>query len=282
MPINHDVVGAEGAPIVHSWTSKDALLYAVGVGAGIDELAFTTENSHDTPQRVLPTMAAVIGAGVSGAISAIGSFDFAMLVHGEQSFVQHREIPVEGSLTATGKITGIYDKGSGAVVAVEGECVDNATGELLLTVGSAIFIRGEGGWGGDRGPSGDRNAAPDQAPDQTVSYRVRPDQALTYRLSGDRNPLHSDPWFAALAGFDRPILHGLCTYGFTGRALLHTMCDSDPAKFRSMEGRFASPVFPGEELTIEMWNAGSGECLFQTRGEDGRVVLVGGRHTFDV
>ena len=281
MPINHDVVGAEGAPIVHSWTSKDALLYAVGVGAGIDELAFTTENSHDVPQRVLPTMAAVIGAGVSGAISAIGSFDFAMLVHGEQSFVQHREIPVEGSLTATGKIVGIYDKGSGAVVAVEGECVDNATGETLLTVGSAIFIRGEGGWGGDRGPSGDRNAAPDRAADASVSYRVRPDQALTYRLSGDRNPLHSDPWFAALAGFDRPILHGLCTYGFTGRALVHTMCDSDPAKFRSMEGRFASPVFPGEELTIEMWNEGAGECIFQTRGEDGRVVLVGGRHTFD-
>lgn len=281
MPINHDVVGAEGAPIVHSWTSKDALLYAVGVGAGIDELAFTTENSHDVPQRVLPTMAAVIGAGVSGAISAIGSFDFAMLVHGEQSFVQHREIPVEGSLTATGKIIGIYDKGSGAVVAVEGECVDNATGETLLTVGSAIFIRGEGGWGGDRGPSGDRNAAPDRAADASVSYRVRPDQALTYRLSGDRNPLHSDPWFAALAGFDRPILHGLCTYGFTGRALLHAMCDSDPAKFRSMEGRFASPVFPGEELTIDMWNEGAGECIFQTRGEDGRVVLVGGRHTFD-
>ena len=281
MPINHDVVGAEGAPVVHSWTSKDALLYAVGVGAGIDELAFTTENSHEVPQRVLPTMAAVIGAGVSGAISAIGSFDFAMLVHGEQSFVQHREIPVEGSLTATGKIVGIYDKGSGAVVAVEGECVDNATGETLLTVGSAIFIRGEGGWGGDRGPSGDRNAAPDRAADASVSFRVRPDQALTYRLSGDRNPLHSDPWFAALAGFDRPILHGLCTYGFTGRALLHTMCDSDPAKFRSMEGRFASPVFPGEQLTIEMWNEGTGECIFQTRGEDGRVVLVGGRHTFD-
>jgi acyl dehydratase len=281
MPINHDVVGATGAPIVHSWTSKDALLYAVGVGAGIDELAFTTENSHDVPQRVLPTMAAVIGAGVSGAISAIGSFDFAMLVHGEQSFVQHREIPVEGSLTATGKIVGIYDKGSGAVVAVEGECVDNATGETLLTVGSAIFIRGEGGWGGDRGPSGDRNAAPDRAADASVSYRVRPDQALTYRLSGDRNPLHSDPWFAALAGFDRPILHGLCTYGFTGRALLHTMCGSDPAKFRSMEGRFASPVFPGEQLTIEMWNEVTGECIFQTRGEDGRIVLVGGRHTFD-
>ena len=281
MPIRHDVVGAEGAPVQHSWTSKDALLYAVGVGAGTDELAFTTENSHDVPQRVLPTLAAVIGGGVASAISAVGPFDFAMLVHGEQSFVQHRELPVEGSLTATGRITGIHDKGSGAVIAVEGECIDDATGELLLTVGSAVFIRGEGGWGGDRGPSGDRNAPPDRAPDRSVTYQTRPDQALLYRLSGDRNPLHSDPWFAQLAGFDRPILHGLCTYGFTGRALLHAMCDSDPARFRSMEGRFASPVFPGEALTIDMWNAGSGECVFVTRGGDGRVVLAGGRHTFD-
>ncbi len=281
MPIRHDVVGAEGAPVQHSWTSKDALLYAVGVGAGIDELAFTTENSHDVTQRVLPTMAAVIGGGVASAISAVGPFDFAMLVHGEQSFIQHRELPVEGSLTATGRITGIHDKGSGAVIAVEGQCIDDATGELLLTVGSAVFIRGEGGWGGDRGPSGDRNAPPDRAPDRSVTYQTRPDQALTYRLSGDRNPLHSDPWFAQLAGFDRPILHGLCTYGFTGRALLHTMCDSDPARFRSMEGRFASPVFPGEALTVDMWNVGDGECVFVTRGGDGRIVLAGGRHTFD-
>ena len=280
MPIRHDVVGTEGAPMQHAWTSKDALLYAVGVGAGIEELAFTTENSHDVTQRVLPTMAAVIGGGVASAISAIGPFDFSMLVHGEQSFVQHRELPVEGSLTATGRITGIYDKGSGAVVAVEGECIDDATGELLLTVGSAVFIRGEGGWGGDRGPSGDRNAPPDRAPDRSVTYETRPDQALVYRLSGDRNPLHSDPWFAQLAGFDRPILHGLCTYGFTGRALLHALCGSDPARFRSMEGRFASPVFPGEALTIDMWDTADGECVFVTRGGDGRIVLAGGRHTY--
>jgi len=281
MPIRHDVVGAVGRPVTHSWDSKDALLYAVGVGAGVEELAFTTENSHDTPQRVLPTMAAVIGAGVASAIGEIGPFDFAMLVHGEQSFVQHREIPVAGSLTATGRITGIHDKGSGAVVAVEGECIDDATGELLLTVGSAVFIRGEGGWGGDRGPSGDRNAPPDRSPDHSVTYQTRPDQALTYRLSGDRNPLHSDPWFAALAGFDRPILHGLCTYGFTGRALLHALCGSDPARFRSMEARFASPVFPGESLTVDMWVTGPGEAVFVTKGPDGRVVVAGGRHTFD-
>lgn len=280
MPIRHDVVGAQGAPVQHSWTAKDALLYAIGVGAGTDELAFTTENSHDITQRVLPTMAAVVGAGVSAAISAIGEFNFAMLVHGEQSFVQHRELPVEGSLTATGMITGIYDKGSGAVISVEGDCIDNATGERLLTVGSSIFIRGEGGFGGDRGPSGDRNTPPDRAPDATVTYRTRPDQALIYRLSGDRNPLHSDPWFAQLAGFEKPILHGLCTYGFTGRALLHTLCGSDPSRFRAMEGRFASPVIPGEDLTIQMWKTAAGECVFNTLGGDGRVVLAGGRHEF--
>ena len=144
-----------------------------------------------------------------------------------------------------------------------------------------MFIRGEGGWGGDRGPSGSRNTPPERAPDHSLSYRTRADQALIYRLSGDRNPLHSDPKFAEMAGFDRPILHGMCTYGFTGRALLHTLCGSDPARFRSMEGRFASPVFPGEELTIEMWVVADGECTFHTRGEDGRVVLAGGRHTFD-
>jgi len=275
MPIRHDVVGAVGRPVTHSWDSKDALLYAVGVGAGVEELAFTTENSHDTPQRVLPTMAAVIGAGVASAIGEIGPFDFAMLVHGEQSFVQHREIPVAGSLTATGRITGIHDKGSGAVVAVEGECIDDATGELLLTVGSAVFIRGEGGWGGDRGPSGDRNAPPDRSPDHSVTYQTRPDQALTYRLSGDRNPLHTDPSFAALGGFDRPILHGLCTYGFTGRALLGALCDNDVTRFKHVEGRFSSPVLPGDALTVRIWKIGSGEAVFTTSVGDRAVIDQG-------
>ena len=281
MAIDPSAIGRTAEPTLYEWTDRDTLLYALGVGAGTADLAFTTENSHDITQRVLPTMAAVIGGGVASAISAVGPFDFAMLVHGEQSFIQHRELPVEGSLTATGRITGIHDKGSGAVIAVEGECIDDATGELLLTVGSAVFIRGEGGWGGDRGPSGDRNAPPDRAPDHSMTYATSPDQALLYRLSGDRNPLHSDPWFARLAGFDRPILHGLCTYGFTGRALLHTLCGSDPARFRSMEARFASPVFPGEALTVDMWVTAPGEAVFRTTGQDGRTVVVGGRHTFD-
>ncbi len=280
MPINHDAVGATGEPTEHSWTSKDGLLYALGVGAGTDELAFTTENSIDVPQRVLPTMGVVLGMNAMKAMAAIGEFNFAMLVHGEQGITLHGEIPVEGTLVGTSRIAGIYDKGSGAAVVVDVDCVDKATGAPLFSISSTSFIRGEGGWGGDRGPSGTKATPPDRGPDFAVAYRTRADQALVYRLSGDRNPLHSDPKFAELAGFDRPILHGLCTYGFAGRALLHTLCGSDPAKFRSMEGRFASPVFPGEELTTEMWVVGDGDCTFQTKGEDGRVVLAGGRHTF--
>jgi acyl dehydratase len=141
-----------------------------------------------------------------------------------------------------------------------------------------VFIRGEGGWGGERGPSGGAHVAPDRAPDHRVTYETRPDQALLYRLSGDRNPLHSDPSFAQMAGFDRPILHGLCTYGFTGRALLTELCGGDPARFGSMEGRFSSPVFPGESLTVEMWDT-EGSTTFRTLGEDGRVVIDNGGAT---
>jgi acyl dehydratase len=170
----------------------------------------------------------------------------------------------------------VYDKGSGALVVTETESVDAATDKPLFTTRSAAFIRGEGGWGGDRGPSGPRNVPPERTPDHEVTYTTRVDQALTYRLSGDRNPLHSDPSFATAAGFERPILHGLCTYGFTGRALLHTLCDGDPARFRSMEARFSSSVYPGDDLTIAMWRTGDGEAIFQTRRTGDQVVIDGG------
>jgi acyl dehydratase len=202
-----------------------------------------------------------------------------MLVHGEQSIELEGAIPVAGTGSCVAEITGIYDKGKGAVVAITGTTSDAATGRKLFSQTASLFIRGEGGWGGDRGPSGPKNVPPDRAPDHSVTYQTREDQALTYRLSGDRNPLHSDPKFAELAGFPKPILHGLCTYGFTGRALLHTLCGSDPARFGSIEGRFSSPVFPGEALTINMWVDGN-EAVFQTTGDDGRVVLDGGRCTF--
>lgn len=280
MPINPDAVGTTSDPYEHSWGSKDAILYALGVGAGTSELAFTTENTMDTPQRVLPTMAVVLGVGGFGAIGRIGTFNPAMLVHGEQSIELFGEIPVDGKVSTVGEITGIYDKGKGAVVVLESTSTDVATGRPLFKNRMSAFIRGEGGWGGDRGPSGPQNVAPDRAPDHEVTYTTREDQALIYRLSGDRNPLHSDPAFAAMGGFDRPILHGLCTYGFTGRALLHTLCGSDPSRFARMDGRFSSPVLPGESLTVKMWEIDADgdrrQAVFQTCGDDGRVVLDSG------
>jgi acyl dehydratase len=276
MPIDPSAVGAKGDPVRRSWTSKDGLLYALGVGAGTDELAFTTENTKDLPQRILPTFAVIIGGGGS-PFGKIGTFNPAMLVHGEQAFELFDEIPVEGEIESTGRCAAIWDKGKGAVVEMESTSVNVATGKPLLKTRSSVFIRGEGGFGGERGPSTSFEV-PDRGPDHQVTYATRPDQALLYRLSGDRNPLHSDPSFAKMGGFDRPILHGLCTYGFTGRALLHTLCDGDPARFKSMYGRFSKPVMPGDTLTVSMWVDGD-ECLFRTANQDGDVVLDQGRMT---
>ena len=170
---------------------------------------------------MLPTYAVLL-AQVPGA-RRIGDFDPAMLVHAEQSFELHRPLPAAGTVRATSKVTGIYDKGSGALVVSEATAVDAATGERMITSRGSAFIRGEGGFGGDRGPRDDWADARPRRPTTEVTYATRPEQALTYRLSGDRNPLHSDPEFAARAGFDRPILHGLCTYGVVGRALLHAL-----------------------------------------------------------
>jgi acyl dehydratase len=280
MPLNPEAVGSQSAPGEKSWDSKDAILYALGVGAGTADLAFTTENTQGVDQQVLPTMAVVLGVPGGGAWDAVGEFNWAMLVHGEQAIELHRPLPVDGKVRSVMTITGVYDKGKGAVVASETESVDAATGEPMFTTRSSAFIRGEGGWGGDRGPSGPTNVAPERAPDHVVTYQTSPDQALLYRLSGDRNPLHSDPSFAAMGGFDRPILHGLCTYGFTGRALLGALCDNDPARFKSMEARFSSPVFPGDELTVSIWVTGDGEAIFQTRRPGDVVVIDAGRCTY--
>jgi acyl dehydratase len=283
MPINPAAADAPPRPPVeHSWTSKDALLYAVGVGAGsIDpvgfELEFTTENSHDVAQRVLPTFPVLIGTG--GGLKDFGTFDMAMLVHGEQQIELHAELPPDGRVLTTTRVIAVYDKGSAAVVWTEATSVDAATDEPMFTTRASFFIRGEGGFGGDRGPSGPKNVAPDRAPDHVVTYATRHDQALLYRLSGDRNPLHSDPAFAKRAGFDRPILHGLCTLGFTGRALLHTLCGSDPARFRGMDLRFSKPVYPGDALTVKMW-VESDEAVFRTETQNGDIVVDQGRFTF--
>jgi acyl dehydratase len=288
MPLNPDAVGAKGDPRRASWTSDDALLYALGIGAGMTdpvgwELEFTTENTAGVDQKVFPTMVVLFGftsAGGRSAMAQAGTYDPRMLVHGEQGIKLARPVPVSGEVETVDEITGIYDKGKGAVIATKTTGTLVADGQPLYEATASVFIMGEGGFGGDRGPTEKANVAPDREPDAQVTVQTRPDQALLYRLSGDKNPLHSDKQFSDVGGFPKPILHGLCTYGFTGRMLLHTLCDSDPNRFGGMDGRFSSPVLPGEALTVKMWDVGGGQGIFQTLGDDGRVVIDNGGVNF--
>jgi acyl dehydratase len=281
MSLNHSLVGVPGEPHERSWTSTDALLYAIGVGAGLgdplQELQFTTENTAGVEQQVLPTFGVLLAQARTAG--DLGDFDRAMLVHAEQSIELHSPLPVHGTLRTAAMVTGIYDKGSGALVETQNQAVDAVTGEPMVTTRGSTFIRGEGGFGGDRG-SAPSWELPERAPDYKVTQQTRPEQALLYRLSGDRNPLHADPAFAARGGFSRPILHGLCTYGITGRVLLHELCGSDPARFRSMSGRFSRPVLPGESLVVSIWAGDDGTAQFQTAKEDGTVVIDRGTVQF--
>jgi acyl dehydratase len=264
-------VGRSAPPFEHEWTSRDAMLYAVGVGAGQAdpgaELAFTTENSEGVPQRVLPTFAVVLG--LSG-LPPIGKVSLAQILHAEQGVTLHREIPVSGRTRATTTVSGIYDKGKGALVTLDTEIRTVEDDVLLASLASGMFVRGAGGFGGDRGPSFDW-IAPERKPDEARSYVTSPGQALVYRLSGDRNPLHSDPTMAQAVGFPRPILHGLCTYGFTGRALLDAICQGNPARFGSMTARFSAPALPGQRLEVSIWRDDRG-AQFRTSTEAGMVL----------
>ncbi|MFJ7047323.1 3-alpha,7-alpha,12-alpha-trihydroxy-5-beta-cholest-24-enoyl-CoA hydratase [Streptomyces sp. JV178] len=256
MPIDAaKALAAEPRSAEIAWTRKDVLLYHLGIGAGIpatdpDELRYTLESRL----HVLPSFATVAGAGspdVIGGLNAPGvDVDLAKVLHGGQRVALHRPIPVEGRATATSRVAAVYDKGKAAVLVMRTDVAD--TDGPLWTNEAQIFVRGEGGWGGERGPS-TRQEPPSTAPDKEVERVVREDQALLYRLSGDWNPLHADPEFAARAGFDRPILHGLCTYGITLKAVVDTVLDGEVARVRSYGTRFAGVVFPGETLRIRMW-----------------------------
>ena len=280
MALNPAAVGTVGAPYQISWTSKDSLLYAVSLNVGSDQLQYVTENSTGVVQKALPTMPVVLGSGQGGGESNpmrnVGEFDFAKLVHASQAITLHQPLPVEGSATVQSKVVAMYDKVKAAVIVTEAEATD-AAGKPLYSTRSSVFIRDAGGFGGDRGPSGAVNEAPERAPDHEITFQTSVDQALLYRLNGDRNPLHSDPNHPAVkAGlFPKPILHGLCTYGFTGRALLNALCGGDADRFKHVEGRFASPVFPGDALTVKMWVTGSGEALFETHVGDRKVIDQG-------
>jgi acyl dehydratase len=275
VPLDPSVVGTVGEAVPIRWSGRDCALYALGVGAGTDELAFTTDNTRGVAQRMLPTMPVVLGADVS-VLKRAGEIDWTRLVHASEAVELLAPLPVKGRGTARTRVAEVWDKGRAALVALETEAVDEADQPLFRTR-MALFIGGAGGWGGERGPS-TTEEAPEGKPDQTVTYVTRPEQALLYRLNGDRNPLHSDPAYAQRAGFDRPILHGLCTYGFAGRAVLHAAAGGDPDRLTALSARFAAPVFPGDTLHIDLWG-NDGDVRFGVRTDAGTVVLSDGRAT---
>jgi acyl dehydratase len=270
MPVDLSAIGKKLGSVTHSYTERDVMLYALGVGAGTDELQFT----YGRELKVLPSFAVI--PAFPAMLNLGGAMDVnpAMVLHGEQRIELHAPIPTSGTITTTPTIKAIYDKVKGAVVVVETESVDEK-GKLLFRNTSSIFARGEGGFGGDRGPSGARNVPPDRKPDQSIAMQTLPQQALLYRLSGDMNPLHADPDFAKMGGYDRPILHGLCTFGFAGRAVLQAWCGNDPARMKSFEVRFSGVVFPGETITTDMWQVAPGKIVLTAKTERGEAVLTG-------
>jgi acyl dehydratase len=275
-PVSSDIVGLEGDKTDFSWDSKDVMLYALGVGARpYEDLDFIYEGKGP---KVLPTWAVIPGMRAMSVLAHV-EVNPVMILHGEQSITLHRELPPDANVTLQAKIVECWDKGQAAVIGVEGGGSDDQG--QLFTTRSTIFVRGAGGFGGERGPSTKgRNEPPDRDPDHTVSEETRIEQAGIYRLSGDRNPLHIDPEFGKAAGFDTPILHGLCTYGFIGRAVLKALCGNDPSKLTSFEARFADVVYPGDTIITKIWRTGNGEALVQGETQKGNVVLSQAKVTF--
>ena len=257
--------GIELPATTFEYEDRDVMLYAIGVGA--TELDFVFERNL----KVLPTFAVIPAfPGLMGLTAAV-DLNPVMILHGEQGIKLNKPIPVKGRLTTAGKVTGVYDKGKGALVVIESETKDER-GEVLFVNTAGVFVRGAGGFGGERGP-GAGNQPPDRAPDKTVEMQTLPIQAMIYRLSGDRNPLHIDPAFAKMAGYDTPILHGLCTLGHAGRAVMGAYCDNDPARMTGLEVRFSGVVFPGDSIITEMWDEGDGRIVLQAKTQRGDVVI---------
>jgi acyl dehydratase len=279
VPIDPGVaIGADLPEQPFSWTASDVLLYHLALGAGHDptdqaELRYASEQDL----QVLPTFALVaptFHVYEPPSVSFPGvDIDLAKVLHGGQELVVHRPLPADGKATLRSRIADVYDKGSAAVVIQESEAVDE-TGEPLYTTRSSIFARGEGGFGGERGPSA-KVEVPDREADAEVLSPTLPQQALWYRLCGDRNPLHSDPEFAAAAGFPRPILHGLCSYGMVCKALVDALLDGDTCAVARFSTRFAGVVFPGETLRTRAWRRESDWVVSTTAVErDDAPVLA--------
>eukprot|EP01098_Paradermamoeba_levis_P003461 TRINITY_DN1576_c0_g1_i1.p1 TRINITY_DN1576_c0_g1~~TRINITY_DN1576_c0_g1_i1.p1 ORF type:complete len:310 (+),score=105.74 TRINITY_DN1576_c0_g1_i1:49-930(+) len=261
------------------YNRRDVILYALGVGA--KDLKFTYEDDSDF--ATLPTFPVVLtfkgdsfdvvpfGAS-SGGFPGI-EFDPSQILHGEQKVQIFQPLPQEGEFIDRRKILAVYDKGKGALIITENLIIDPTTQKTIARLESGVFIRGIGGFGGDRGPSGTPNVPPKRAPDVVHEEKTDEHQAVLYRLSGDYNPLHVDVGMAQMVGFQKPILHGLCSFGFAARAVLLHFCNNDPQLFKGIEVRFASPVLPGNVLVTEMWKEGN-KVIFQTKvKETGKLVI---------
>lgn len=276
------VLGSRLGPTSYEYDDRDVILYALGIGAARDpldpqELAFTYEGKGF---KLLPTFAVTFPAGMTLSLASLAGLKFnpMMLLHGEHYLEVMQPLPTAAHVTSHGRISQVYDKGSGALIMVDVTSVDEA-GETLAFNQSSLFIRGLGGFGGDSGPSTSRlNLPPEREPDVVHEEAIPANQALLYRLSGDRNPLHADPAMAAQGGYERPILHGLCTFGFAARAVIKHFADNDPHRFKSIKTRFARHFFPGETLITEMWAVDDGAVVFRCKvAERDEFVLTNAR-----
>lgn len=277
MAIVYDkLMALELTPAEETYAAKDCMLYALGVGLGHDplnedELAFVYEKNL----KVLPTMATVLAHTGSLARNPDTGINWLMVVNGEQGFTLHRPLATEGTLIGHTRIVEVIDKGAGkgALLLTERQITDKASGELVGTVTQTVFCRGDGGFGGPPRQTPPPHPIPTRVPDAVCDLGTRPEMALIYRLSGDYNPLHAEPAFAKAAGFPRPILHGLGTFGVSGHALLKTLCDYDPARLTAFAGRFSAPVFPGETIRTEMWRDGA-VVSFRARVVERDVIAI--------
>lgn len=265
-------------PAPGGYTDRDSLLYAVAIGMGRDpldpkELEYVCETVGN---RVVPTAATVLSRAQRGAGGAglMAKMNFALLLHGEQRLTVHQPLPPAAETRVSNRTTGVYDKGAGKGALVTAEtAVTLADGAPLFTLGSTMFFRGDGGFGGKSDGAPVPHPLPERAPDAVCDMPGRDDQAMVYALCGDRNPLHRDPEFARKAGFDRPILHGLCSYGIACHAVLKTMLDYDQTRIRNFDVRFSAPVYPGETQTVEMWQDGD-VISFRVRIKERDVVSI--------
>ncbi|MCZ6771258.1 MAG: MaoC/PaaZ C-terminal domain-containing protein [Proteobacteria bacterium] len=276
--LSADMVGTKLEPLDFSWRDKDTMLYALGVGAKPDgELPFLYEGGNG-PQ-VLPTYAVIPAMRTLGSVRHVVKLNVQRLLHGEQAFELLRPLPPKATVKLHSEVSEVWDKGKAGVIGVAG-LAEDADGPLFK-FHSTLFYLGGGGFGGDPGPSTKgKNAPPERAPDKVIEYVTQPEQGAIYRLSGDRVALHIDPEFAKAAGYDKPFMHGLCTYGFVGRAALHGLCDGDPARFKSMTGRFADRVQFGDTIISKFWYDGDGAAIVQAEDQNGSVLLSQARVTY--